>query len=93
MILLGIILFLTVFEAVHEGLHLNGKRSGSSKLGMWSGIVEMVKLAGLSAIILLLLWTKAYDNYFQYSLTWKFGPVDQFREGPACGVGQFRHPG
>lgn len=44
MILLGIILFFTILEAIHEGLALQGK-------GTIAGVVEFVKLAGLTAIV------------------------------------------
>jgi hypothetical protein len=63
MILLSIILFLTILEAVHEGLALRGKIQGSSRLGTIAGLVEMVKLTGLVAIVLLLLHTGRYDDY------------------------------
>lgn len=63
MMLLSIILFLTIFEAVHEGLALRGKNVGSSRLGTIAGLVEMVKLTGLVAIILLLIYTERYDDY------------------------------
>ena len=56
MILLGIILFLTVLEAVHEGLALRGK-------GNLAGKVEMFKLAGIVAIIL---WALATDKHQLY---------------------------
>lgn len=45
MTLLGIILFFTVFEAVHEGLALRGK-------GTIAGVVEFVKLIGLTALVI-----------------------------------------
>lgn len=63
MILLSIILFLTIFEAVHEGLALRGKNDGSSRLGTIAGLVEMVKLTGLVGIVMLLIYTPKYDYY------------------------------
>jgi hypothetical protein len=70
MILIIIIVFLTVMEAIHEGLALRGKNEGSSRLGTIAGIVEMIKLAGMVVIVMFLLYTKRYDSY--YDQMWKF---------------------
>ena len=64
MILLSIILFLTILEAVHEGLALRGKNTGNSRLGTIAGIVEMVKLTGLALMIPFLMYIDDYDYYF-----------------------------
>ena len=63
MILLSIILFLTIFEAIHEGLALRGEITGTSRLKTIAGLVEMVKLTGLVGIVMLLIYTPAYDYY------------------------------
>lgn len=64
MILLAIILFLTIFEALHEGIALRGKNEGDSKLGTAAGVVEMFKLTGLALILPFLMWTDHYEYYF-----------------------------
>lgn len=62
MVLLTIILFFTLLEALHEGLALQGK-------GALAGNVEFVKLMGLTALVLFLPWIilgneKLNDYYF-----------------------------
>jgi hypothetical protein len=70
MILFAIILFLTIFEATHEGLALLGKNTGNARLGTIAGLVEMFKLTGMVAIVLLLIHTDYYDDYL--SSGWHF---------------------
>ena len=66
MLLLGIIVFFTVLEAVHEGLALRGK-------GTIAGVIELVKLAGLPALIIIVYLDTQYDNdYFQPFDSWRF---------------------
>ncbi|RLD56997.1 MAG: hypothetical protein DRI97_06275, partial [Bacteroidetes bacterium] len=60
---LTIILFLTIMEAIHEGLALRGKNEGSARLGTIAGLVEMVKLTGMVTIILFLIYSDHYDDY------------------------------
>lgn len=58
MILLGIIVFFTVFEALHEGFALNGK-------GTLAGVIEFIKLFILTLLVPFLMWYSKYDYYFQ----------------------------
>jgi len=70
--LIGFILFLTVLEAVHEGLKLRAQNfllintKSRERILSWSGIIEMVKLAGMVGIIVLCLADIKYEDYFWY---------------------------
>jgi len=66
MILLSIILFLTITEALHEGLQL--RYAGTDKLWV-PGIIEFIKLLGIVIMIPLLIWYDGLDYYFKYSET------------------------
>lgn len=57
MILLGIILFFTILEAIHEGLHFRGMKT-------LAGVVEFVKLTGMLLLVILLYFDQTYDEYF-----------------------------
>lgn len=77
MILLGIIVFFTVFEALHEGFALNGK-------GTLAGIIEFIKLFVLTLMIPFLMWYgKEYSYYFT---DWRhlFWFLPQFIGGWIC---------
>ena len=77
--LIGFILFLTVLEAVHEGLRLRANHVGldirlngeqtvlkALRIITWAGIIEMIKLAGMVVIIILCLADIKYEDYFWY---------------------------
>jgi hypothetical protein len=57
MVLLLIIIILTVLEALHEGLHHKGKKT-------IAGVIEFIKLFGISAMIPYFIWYDGYDYYF-----------------------------
>jgi hypothetical protein len=69
MILLGIILFFTILEAVHEGLHLRGWKTIAS-------YVEYLKLIGIPAMVLFLPWLLQSDpklwDYYSNPYHWHF---------------------
>lgn len=73
MILLAIILFLTVLEAVHEGLTLRYKILGNIP-GWIPGIVEAIKLAGIVVLIPLIIYftNNGWEivSLWQYVLGW-----------------------
>jgi len=74
MILLAIILFLTILEAVHEGLASRYRNTG--KPASWvPGVIEAIKLVGIAAMVPFLLWYTGYDEYLKPHSMWKFWQV------------------
>jgi hypothetical protein len=72
MILLAIILFLTVLEAMHEGLKLRTDHVGYNFPSWLPGAIEMVKLTGMVVIILFLIKTDHWSDYTGIRDSWKF---------------------
>jgi len=65
MILLGIILFFTVLEAVHEGLALRGRRTGKTIYKKIAAGIEFIKLMGIPALVLFWPWLIRSDMYLE----------------------------
>jgi hypothetical protein len=76
MILLGIILYLTVLEAVHEGITLNRRIMVDLDFKWIPGIIEAFKLAGIVALIpsIQYMVTRGWqiESYAEYALGWVF---------------------
>lgn len=69
MILLSIILFFTVLEAVHEGLSMHSK-------GAIAGVIEFIKLMGLTSLVIFWPWivrdNQGLADYYSNPHTWHF---------------------
>ena len=76
MILLGIILYLTALEAVHEGTTLNRRLMVELDFKWVPGIIEAVKLAGIVVLIPLIQYMVIngwrIDTYWEYVVGWVF---------------------
>jgi len=76
MILLSIILFFTVLEAVHEGLALRGRLRHSTICKKIAAAIEFVKLMGIPALVLFWPWLIRSDielaDYYYNVHPWHF---------------------